>query len=68
MPVVLGTREAEIRRVLVQGPISTNKKLDMVVHICDCSFMESINRRITIQALPGIKARSYLTNNKSKKG
>jgi hypothetical protein len=46
-----------------QDPITTSKKLDLVVHACHPSYTGSTNRRIPVQANWGIKARPYLKNN-----
>jgi hypothetical protein len=41
----------------------TIKKLGIVVYTCHPSYMVSINRRITVQACPGINRRSCVKNN-----
>jgi hypothetical protein len=41
-------------------PIPTNKKLGMVVCTYHPSYIESINRRIMVQASHGINMRPYL--------
>jgi hypothetical protein len=39
----------------------------MVVHTCDYSYIGNINKRITVQARPGINMRSYSKNKAKKK-
>jgi hypothetical protein len=65
MLVILATPEMEIRMVGVQGQpwakslrdsISTNKKLGRLACIYHPSYVRSINRKITVQAGPGIKS------------
>jgi hypothetical protein len=57
-----------IRRIKVQGqpretvsetPSQIIKKLGIVVHAYYLRYMGSINRRMTVQASPGIKAKPY---------
>jgi hypothetical protein len=38
--------EASQPKAFHESPISTNEKLGMVVHVCNSSYMGSINRRI----------------------
>jgi hypothetical protein len=40
-------------------PISTNKKLRVAVCVCLNSYCGSINKRITVQASPGVNSRPY---------
>jgi hypothetical protein len=42
-------------------------KLHRVTSTCHPSYMESVNRRIVVQASLGIKVRPYSKNNKAKK-
>jgi hypothetical protein len=37
----------------LQGPISTNEKLSVVMHTCHPSYVGSTNKRIVVQARPG---------------
>jgi hypothetical protein len=62
MPIILATRETEIRRISGQGQprqkvqetcISTSKKLGMVEYACHPSYVGNINRRIAVQASLG---------------
>jgi hypothetical protein len=39
----------------LQDPISTNKKLHVVTHVCHSSYAGSISRRIMAQVRTGIK-------------
>jgi hypothetical protein len=48
--------------------ISTNKKLGVVVSFCHPNNTGNINRRISVQADPGINTRPYPKNNQSRKG
>jgi ribosomal protein L31 len=50
-----------------QDSISTNKKLDMVVHACHPSYTGGVNRRTDVQANSVRNAKSYLKT-KAKKG
>jgi hypothetical protein len=64
-PRYLGVRDWEDwgSRVWVQSlqdPISTNKRLGMVVHSCCSSSAGSVNRRIMVQDGVGINARPFL--------
>jgi hypothetical protein len=60
--------EANSRRKVHETPISTNKKLGMVVLTCHPSYEAIVNRTFVVQASPGIKMRLCLKNNLSKKG
>jgi hypothetical protein len=51
-----GGQQAKILRDL----ISTNKKLSKAVYLCHSNYTGSLNRRMAVQASPGIKARPYL--------
>jgi hypothetical protein len=71
MPIILTTWEVEIRRTEVRGQPKTKKftrfpvnqqKLGMVMHACHSSYAGSVNRRIKVQAGPGINLRPYLKN------
>jgi hypothetical protein len=75
MPVILATQETEIWTIEGRGqPKQTVsetisqpiKKLGMGAHVCHPSHMGSINRRIVVQACPGINTRCYLKNSKNK--
>jgi hypothetical protein len=46
--------------------LSTDKKLGVVVHACYPSYKGNINRRIAVQAYPGINTRSCLEKYQSK--
>jgi hypothetical protein len=55
----------------MRSPISTNKKLGVVVHTCQPSYTGSINRRTTESVnrrTVGINMTAYLKNNESKMG
>jgi hypothetical protein len=77
-PVILDTWE-EIRRPKIQGQSAqksktlsrkqnkTKKPLGVMAYACHPCYLGSINRRITIQAIPGKNVRPYLKNNHSKK-
>jgi hypothetical protein len=56
------------RAKISRDPISTNKKLDMVVCTCHPSYVGIVNRRITVQAGLCINARPYLKSNQMKMG
>jgi hypothetical protein len=43
-------------------------KLGVVVHTCRPNHVGTINRRIMIQAVQGIKMKPYFKNSQSKKG
>jgi hypothetical protein len=45
----------------LHGPIS-KAKLDMVVHVCNLSYLEDGGRRTTVQSWPGKRTRSHLKN------
>jgi hypothetical protein len=71
--VILATLEAESKRIITvwgqpqqkvhETPISTNKKLGVVVNACHLSYARRVNKRIEIQARLGINTRPYLKNN-----
>jgi hypothetical protein len=43
--------------------ISTNKKSGMVVHACHTSYVESVNRRVVVQAGLDTNMKPYWKNN-----
>jgi hypothetical protein len=73
--IILATWEAEIRRIVNSRPARANSSRDpistnnpgMVVHTCHTSYMESINRRITVQTGLGMKVRPYSKITKAKR-
>jgi hypothetical protein len=48
-------------------PVSNNKKLGMMAHVCYPSYLGNKNRRITVQASLDI-GEHYLKNNQSRTG
>jgi hypothetical protein len=68
MPVTLATQDYQGPRQKVHEILfQPKKRLEKVVYICHPNYMGSINRRMTDQVSPGIKAIPY-SKNKSKKG
>jgi hypothetical protein len=78
IPVILGTQEAGIERILVQGqyrqkihkklpPITINKSWAWWHMSVILDIQGSTKRRITVQASLGINVRSYLKNAYNKK-
>jgi hypothetical protein len=65
LPIILRTREEEIRRITVQSQTGQTAKLHLNLKKNGCdgvylsSHQETQNRRITVQAGPSIKARPY---------
>jgi hypothetical protein len=51
----------------MRSPISTNKKLDVVVCTCHPSYAGNVNRRIMVQDAQGINARHYPKITKTKR-
>jgi hypothetical protein len=68
-PVILVTVEAEIGRIVVQSQLGKkvckirNKKAGHVMHTYHPSYEQTLNRRVSVQASPGINVRPYLKNN-----
>jgi hypothetical protein len=68
MPAIPTIWEVEIQSVgglsrpslANNAPISANRKVDMVACNCHPRYRGSIDRRIILQACPGIKMRPYL--------
>jgi hypothetical protein len=67
-PDMVDTEKAEIKRIIVQGqprqkdqetPISTEKKLSVVVVTCQPSYTGSLNRRTVVLAGQGKRVRPF---------
>jgi hypothetical protein len=56
---------ADLKIRTMVHPISTNKKLGMVVHTCHTRSVGSINRRTEVQRSPGLQVRPYTKNTKT---
>jgi hypothetical protein len=58
--------EASLGKKLVR-PHLNQKELGVVAHACHPCYEGSVNRRVTIQAGPGINAKPYFKNNQRKR-